>query len=360
MRGLRLPSSLFVLLSFLSDCVPLKAPVSSILAIRRGERCGRVPLFGYGVSAKCLNDSSRTHVSGRRRRAPCSAVSVSSVPEPLEEEVLPSPQVHGHNTLDSFVSDLSSRSPDRHAPPSPASFEYLPIEEWRRGREPSRHQSLSRLSVAAAFLPLFRISAGSRDSAEAASPPLVALETETGEATGLKKFQTEDKSITIGVPQDFKLSNKLVQTHIAEYLFVSPTTKKFQAGIVVDPLQVNSLKLIGSAEDVAKSVVRVEAEKDGAIAQSLKRAESFFKNNELYYLIEYESETSRYHNRFIVVLNIRKKSLYALTVQCKEEDYSSVKDQMEEIAKSFEVFVPRTKPNPDLEPLTETTQKSAA
>eukprot|EP00977_Amphora_coffeiformis_P029915 scaffold43499_cov183-Amphora_coffeaeformis.AAC.2 len=57
-----------------------------------------------------------------------------------------------------------------------------------------------------------------------------------------------------------------------------------------------------------------------------------------YYQLNYQSKGKRGTKRFIAKFYIEKQKLYALTAQCKEDDFGALKSEMLKAADSFRVL----------------------
>lgn len=154
-------------------------------------------------------------------------------------------------------------------------------------------------------------------------------------------------------PPGATLTGKPLKTHLDEVNFKvhipgrEPATSSLQFGITVDPVRIDSLRDFGTPEEVAAKVVLAEVNRDGVFDVTLmKDPERLEMDNgdggTLYYQLNYLSVGKRGKKRFLARFAIANQKLYALTAQCKEEDYqeaeTGVQEAMQRAVESFVVL----------------------
>jgi hypothetical protein len=139
-------------------------------------------------------------------------------------------------------------------------------------------------------------------------------------------------------PEGFEVSNKPLKTHLDEMNFSNDAVfKGYQYGITVDPVRIQSLRQFGSPEEVAAKIVTAEVNRDGIFEVTLV-ADPFEDNNGAY-IIEYLSDGKRGKKHYVTKTIVYDGKLFVLTVQSKEEDFtSSRRQEVYEAIKSFQVL----------------------
>jgi len=152
-------------------------------------------------------------------------------------------------------------------------------------------------------------------------------------------------------PSDCKLGNKPLRTHLDEINFFGETaTRGYQYGVTVDPLVIGSLREFGTPEEVAAKVVLAEVNRDGVYDVKLMQdpvegrydaagavsgdADKKSYNGD-YYELNYRSNGKRGTKRFVTKFMIENRKLYALTAQCKEDDYAALESDIRQAVDSF-------------------------
>jgi len=136
-------------------------------------------------------------------------------------------------------------------------------------------------------------------------------------------------------PLNFEAGKKPLQTHLDEVNFKSKSQSGYQFGITVDPVRINSLRQFGTPEEVAAKVVLAEVNRDGVTDVTL--IQDPYEGPDFYQL-NYKSQGKRGIKRYVAKFYISKQMLYALTAQCKEDDYSNLEKEMLQAVDSFQVL----------------------
>ena len=149
-----------------------------------------------------------------------------------------------------------------------------------------------------------------------------------------------DGSYQFTPPPGFSATNKPLKTHLVEVNFVSETAPSgYQYGITVDPIRLDNLRQFGTPDEVAAKVAMAEVNRDGVFDVKLMQdAQTIGDNDDNMVLLNYKSSGKRGEKRFVCVLAVKDHKLYAVTAQCKEDDYSSVEKEMIATVKSFQVL----------------------
>jgi PsbP len=135
-------------------------------------------------------------------------------------------------------------------------------------------------------------------------------------------------------------SQKPLKTHLDEVNFASTDISEYQFGITVDPVRIASLKEFGTPEEVAAKVVLAEVNRDGVLSVTLMEdpvAIVEADTGALFYLLNYVSSGKRGDKRFIARFVIANQKLFALTAQCKDENYDDLRSSMLRAVNSFRV-----------------------
>lgn len=95
--------------------------------------------------------------------------------------------------------------------------------------------------------------------------------------------------------------------------------------ITVDPVRINRLSHFGTPEEVADKLVQAELHREGVVDFQLADAPTLSHGTDCaaeYYQISYVSrrDGNRGERRFVAKLYIYRNMVYALTMQCNEED----------------------------------------
>eukprot|EP01039_Chlorochromonas_danica_P009814 gene9813-10856_t len=142
-------------------------------------------------------------------------------------------------------------------------------------------------------------------------------------------------------PDTFLPSPKLLKTHQVETLFSSESTKGYTMGVAVDPVKINSIREFVKVDQLADRVLAIEKAKEGYIDGKIVSATEAVINRQgeelPVYELDYLVETTRGQNHYLVRATIANKQLYVFTVQCKEKDYDSLKEEMKDAVKTLTI-----------------------
>ena len=131
-----------------------------------------------------------------------------------------------------------------------------------------------------------------------------------------------------------------MKTHLDEVTFDAGDNKPkgYRYGITVDPVRIDSLKEFGTPEEVAARVALAEVGRDGVLDVKLMEdpvAGGGDGDGASYYQLNYLSSGKRGDKRYVAKFYVRDRMLYALTAQCREEDYESLKEELGDAVRSF-------------------------
>ncbi|KAA8497690.1 PsbP domain-containing protein 2, chloroplastic [Porphyridium purpureum] len=138
-------------------------------------------------------------------------------------------------------------------------------------------------------------------------------------------------------PVGWTATKKVIKTHLSEIQVISKTDSKLYAGLVVDPVKINSVKEFGTPEALGEKVIELERRKDGVSSATLLSSSQKNAGDLDYYYIEYEVASSRGHKRFLAVATITGKQLYVLTAQCVADAFAQNERTMRAIVDSLRV-----------------------
>jgi PsbP len=136
---------------------------------------------------------------------------------------------------------------------------------------------------------------------------------------------------------------KPLKTHYDEVNFKSRTIPGYEIGITVDPVRIVSLMEFGTPEEVAAKVVLAEVNRDGVlnvkllddpISGTVSLADG---STNTFYQLSYLSSGKRGQKRFIAKFFIQNQKLLSLTVQCKDDVYETIKQDLNDAVTSFKV-----------------------
>lgn len=142
---------------------------------------------------------------------------------------------------------------------------------------------------------------------------------------------TKDFEYTFVPPNGLTASQKPLKTHLDEVNFANAD---YKFGITVDPVRIDSLAAFGTAEQVAAKVVLAEVNRDGVFDVTLMEDPI---DKVSYYQLNYRSTGKRGVKRYVAKFYIRNNFLFALTAQCQEEAYETLKDDILKAVDSFEI-----------------------
>lgn len=155
----------------------------------------------------------------------------------------------------------------------------------------------------------------------------------------LFRRETDQFRYEFQIPSGFPTpSQKPLKTHLDEVNFQSADVSGYQFGITVDPVRIPSLTDFGTPEEVAAKVVLAEVNRDGVFDVKLMNDPvSVLDDGITFYQLNYLSTGKRGAKRYIAKFYIENQKLFALTAQCKEENYKSVKQGMIQAVNSFRI-----------------------
>lgn len=162
-------------------------------------------------------------------------------------------------------------------------------------------------------------------------PFVVALPTQAAAESFTR--QTSDFGYQFDPPEGMQVGNKPLKTHLDEVNF-SSSLPKYQYGITVDPVRIESLAQFGTPEEVAARVVLAEVNRDGVFDVQLMK-DPVAGSGKSFYLLNYKSSGKRGIKRFVAKFYIANQKLYALTAQCKEDDYTQLQEEIDKAVESF-------------------------
>ena len=156
-------------------------------------------------------------------------------------------------------------------------------------------------------------------------------------ATEVFTRQTDQFAYQFQPPENFGAGNKPLRTHLDEINFKSESVSGYQYGITVDPVRIESLRQFGTPEEVAAKVVLAEVNRDGVFDVTLMK-DPIAGPNDSYYQLNYQSKGKRGTKRFVAKFYIQNQKLYALTAQCKEDDYNALESEMLKTVETFQLL----------------------
>jgi hypothetical protein len=161
-----------------------------------------------------------------------------------------------------------------------------------------------------------------------------------------------DETFAFAPPDGFQQANKPLRTHLYEVQFRSTLRDSYRMGITIDPVRIESLDDFGTPEQVAARVVAAELGRDGVARVTLVddpksvalMAPGRTGGGEpagaavVAYVLNYRSEGRRGGaSRFACKLFVHQHRLYALTAQCREDDYGPLQAEIERAVDSFQL-----------------------
>lgn len=139
---------------------------------------------------------------------------------------------------------------------------------------------------------------------------------------------------------------KPLKTHFDEVNFKSTTVPGYEIGITADPVRIDSLIDFGTPEEVAAKVVLAEVNRDGVLEVKLSEDpisgtaplnDDTTTTVATYYQLNYVSNGKRGRKRYIAKFYIQNHMLLALTAQCKDDTYESIRQDLNDAVSSFRV-----------------------
>jgi len=153
-----------------------------------------------------------------------------------------------------------------------------------------------------------------------------------------QEYKSEKFGYSLTFPNDWKAGNKPVRTHLDEINIKGSGGSEL--GVSVDPVKIDSLEAFGTAKEVAKKVLGAEKARDGVTTAKMLAYKKEQIDGKTYYIIEYESETSRGDKHFIAKVAIEDKKLYVLTAQAKQGKFAEDEQKLRTGVASFRVSIP--------------------
>lgn len=151
--------------------------------------------------------------------------------------------------------------------------------------------------------------------------------------------QSDRFGYTFQPPVALSEGNKPLKTHLDEVNFFG--SNGYQIGITIDPVRIDTLAQFGTPAEVAAKVVLAEVNRDGVFDVTLMQDPVAKQSNDSveFYQLDYLSKGKRGDKRFICKFVIYHNMLYALTAQCKQEDYDFLNGELLKAVDSFQVIV---------------------
>jgi hypothetical protein len=164
--------------------------------------------------------------------------------------------------------------------------------------------------------------------------------------THANTFIATDTGITFSYSAEqlgLEVSPKLVKTHSSEVFLKSSKIKGLSVGVTVDPVKISNIKEFETPLGLAERVVKVEKSKEGVFeANVISASESKTPVSEAdpsipSYEIEYNIDSSRGKNHYLVKTAVVESKLYVFTAQCKEDTFPELKASLSEILNTFSI-----------------------
>jgi PsbP len=172
-------------------------------------------------------------------------------------------------------------------------------------------------------------------------------------------YRDIEQGFVFAPPVGFQQTGKPLPTHLKEVQFApgaaadeadnantnanAALPKSYQYGITVDPVRIKSLREFGTPQQVAAKVVAAELNRDGVFVVTLMKdpvEEVDSDDGVVAYVLNYKSQGKRGDKRLVCKFYIAQNRLYALTAQCKEDDYARFEKQIDEAVSSFRLLLP--------------------
>jgi PsbP len=169
-------------------------------------------------------------------------------------------------------------------------------------------------------------------------------------------YRNIEQGFEFAPPPGFQQTAKPLPTHLKEVQFApaavseddnastaaaAPLPKSYQYGITVDPVRIDSLRDFGTPQEVAARVVAAELRRDGVFVVTLMKdpIEQMDEGGKhVAYVLNYKSQGKRGDRRFVCKFYIAQNRLYALTAQCRENEYSTFEKDMDAALTSFRLL----------------------
>lgn len=150
------------------------------------------------------------------------------------------------------------------------------------------------------------------------------------------RIKASQFAYSLTLPVEPNPTNKPLQTHLDE-VNLPTSLKGYSYAITVDPIRLNSLKEFGTPNEVAAKIVMAELRRDGVLDVTMGR-DPTEDSSTGGYDVEYISDGKRGKKHFVTRTIVQGGKLYVLTVQCKEDDFSSVEKEVFQAVNTFRVL----------------------
>lgn len=104
------------------------------------------------------------------------------------------------------------------------------------------------------------------------------------------------------------------------------------------PTARETLEEIGNPDEVARTLVSKALAIPGSQAKVLKTAQRKDKDGHLYYALEYVTKTNNYERHALTIVTITQGKFYTLTTGASERRWPRIKDKLQVIVDSFNVY----------------------
>ena len=104
------------------------------------------------------------------------------------------------------------------------------------------------------------------------------------------------------------------------------------------PAERESLKDIGTAQEVAETLVKQALSAPGALGKLLSVKERTDKDGHLYYSFEFVSATKSYERHALTTVTITQGKFFTLTTGSSERRWNKMKDRLNAANDSFQVY----------------------
>jgi hypothetical protein len=161
-------------------------------------------------------------------------------------------------------------------------------------------------------------------------------EDQTDDPKTFTRIKDKQFGYTLTLPMEPSPGNKPLQTHLDE-VNLSTGTKGYSYGITVDPIRLNSLREFGTPNEVAAKIVMAELKRDGIMDVTMGRdpTEDSATGG---YDVEYISDGKRGKKHIYTRTIVSGGKLYVLTVQCKQDDWEQVENDVINSVGTFRVL----------------------
>jgi len=147
---------------------------------------------------------------------------------------------------------------------------------------------------------------------------------------------------SVQLPEAFKWNDKLilVPTHQFEQrVSANAPYAKWTVGVTIDEVMVNSLADVGSVQQTAERIKKLEQDKDGNLMTEVLAASRGEVNGVTADTIEYRSDTTRGFNHFLLRVALKNGKLYNITSQVPEDQWTELKGAAQGILDSMKLKV---------------------